>query len=358
MATETKPPILLSGYYGFGNVGDEAVLAAICDQLRQQLPGVRLAALTSNTSLTHRYQGIKGYDRWNRKTVKQAVRSCGMMVFGGGSLLQDVTSLKSLLYYVLQFYLAKRYRKPIMVYCQGLGPLRTGLGRRLAKWALNQADVIAWRDQGSLALAKEIGVTKEMQVFCDPVLAWRPDPAAEPADDLPAGKKVAFCLRHWDGIEHDIPVLAALADQLKRAGYEIVFLPFQGTADGEIHQLVAGAMMEDAILLPPVTPQDAYLLLGQMDFVLAMRLHALVMAAAQGVGAAAFSYDPKVDAFCHEANITVAGQTGSLDPTFLMPLVEEFLRLGADYGDKQAKWSQQAVACGALAADLYQRSQG
>ena len=180
--------ILLSGYYGFGNVGDEAVLAAICDQLRQQLPGVRLAALTSNTSSTHRYQGIKGYDRWNRKTVKQAVRSCGMMVFGGGSLLQDVTSLKSLLYYVLQFYLAKRYRKPIMVYCQGLGPLRTGLGRRLAKWALNQADVIAWRDQGSLALAKEIGVTKEMQVFCDPVLAWAARSCCR-TSRRPAGRK-------------------------------------------------------------------------------------------------------------------------------------------------------------------------
>ncbi len=352
---QKKPQIVLSGYYGFDNTGDEAVLDAICHILRQQIPEVPLVALSNNVDKTRADHGIAAVDRWRLQEVKTAISQCGLFISGGGSLFQDVTSFKGLLYYVMQIFLARFYRKPVMIYAQGLGPLNRFFSRFMVKLALNRAHVITWRDEDSKNLAREIGVTKPMTVCCDPVLAWQPQ--AKNLPELPEGKKIIFSLRPWDGISHDLAALALLGDTMVKQGYQVIFLPFHGEHDAKIHQQVRALMTEPAFELPPLAPEQAMAVLGRMELVIAMRLHALIMAAAQGIPVASISYDPKVDAFARSAGQMVVGRAGHLTPHSLVGAVSEVLanqekerlRLEA----LKPNWLEKAQTCGSLAKELY-----
>ena len=99
--------ILISGYYGFGNAGDEAVLAAILASLRRQVPEAQCDVLSIDPKTTTRLHGIPAYHRARPREVLTALRRCDLFVSGGGSLLQDVTSLNSLLFYLAQIRLAR-----------------------------------------------------------------------------------------------------------------------------------------------------------------------------------------------------------------------------------------------------------
>jgi len=352
---QKKPSVLLSGYYGFDNTGDEAVLDAICDVLRQQLPGVPLVALSNNVEKTRTDHGIDAVNRWRFKELKSAIAQCGLFISGGGSLFQDVTSLKGLFYYVMQIFLARFYRKPVMIYAQGLGPLNRFPSRFLVRLALNRANVITWRDEESKNLAKEIGVNKPMEVFCDPVLAWQP--AAADLPELPEGKKIAFSLRPWSGIDHDLSALALLGDTMVKQGYQVVFLPLHGENDAKIHQQVRNLMKEPALELPSLTPGQAIGILSQMHLVVAMRLHALIMAVAQGIPVAAISYDPKVDAFARSTGQMVVGRTAHLTPHSLVGAVSEVLanqeKERVRLESLKPKWVEKTQTCGSLAKELY-----
>ena len=115
--------ILLSGYYGFGNAGDEAVLAAILASLRREMPDVESAVLSVDPAATTRLHGVAAFHRARPREVLAALRQCDLFVSGGGSLLQDVTSLSSLLFYLAQIRFARMLGRRVMVYAQGIGPL-------------------------------------------------------------------------------------------------------------------------------------------------------------------------------------------------------------------------------------------
>ena len=144
-----KPTVLLSGYYGFDNIGDEAVFAAIVQQLKQHLPGVPFVVLSNDPAATKRNHGVIAVNRWDWRAVRQAMKECGLFISGGGSLLQDVTSLKGLIFYIAQILLARFYHKPVMIYAQGLGPLHGTISRFMVRWTLNRCQAITWRDEHS-----------------------------------------------------------------------------------------------------------------------------------------------------------------------------------------------------------------
>ncbi len=355
-----KPTVLLSGYYGFDNIGDEAVLAAIVQQLKQHLPGVPFVVLSNDPAATKRNHGVIAVNRWDWRAVRQAMKECGLFISGGGSLLQDVTSLKGLIFYIAQILLARFYHKPVMIYAQGLGPLHGTISRFMVRWTLNRCQAITWRDEHSLALAREIGVKRPMQVVCDPVLAWQPEETVLP--DLPTGKKIAFSLRPWAGMEKDLAALTHLGDALAKQGYHIVLLPFHKDEDRNIQQQLADTMSEPAFLLPDLPPASAWAVLGQMDLVVGMRLHALIMAAAQGVPSAALSYDPKVTAFMKATGQQIAGYSGNLQPHSLVGAVSEALAAASEekkhLSTLAAGWREKAAKNSALAASLYQEQTG
>ena len=117
------PRFLLSGYYGFGNVGDEALLQVIVERLRARWPACAVDVLSGDPSGTARTYGVEATPRMDLGRVRAAVDRADVVLSGGGGLLQNVTSLRSLVYYAGVIRAGIRAGKPTMIFAQSIGPL-------------------------------------------------------------------------------------------------------------------------------------------------------------------------------------------------------------------------------------------
>ncbi len=305
--------ILLSGYYGFGNAGDEAVLAAILGSVRKQDPAVECAVLSAAPEATARLHGVTAFHRAHPREVMGALRRCDLFASGGGSLLQDVTSLNSLLFYLLQIRLARTLRRRVMVYAQGIGPLVRPAARRLTARVLRGVDGITVRDEESAVLLIKIGLKPgqpPVEVTADPVFALAPADAGWAASellgqasgraaDLTRGREGGFLgvsVREWPGLE---PHLERLAEVIREVTMEIglvpVYFPLQRSQDAATCRRLA-ERAGGLVLTGDYAPAEWAALARQMRMFLGMRLHSLIFAAAGGVPVVGMAYDPKVTA--------------------------------------------------------------
>ncbi|HZP83255.1 MAG TPA: polysaccharide pyruvyl transferase CsaB [Chthonomonadaceae bacterium] len=298
----------VSGYYGCGNAGDEAVLAGINEAFaRRAGDSVNLVVLSQNPAATSRLHGLAAVDRMNLSVVRRILADSDMLLSGGGSLLQDTTSMRSLLYYLWIVRLAYNLRVPVMFYAQGLGPLRRALSRTLVRMVANRAAYITVRDEPSARLLMSLGVSRPtVEVTADPAFALSPAPDAFveklfEAEGLPTDAPlIGVALRAWGGAsETNLNAYARLLTELEaQCRARVALLPMQTPGDVAFAEEVArrsGASGAFAIIRHSYPPDTLLGLVGRMQAVVAMRLHALIFAARAGAIPFALSYDPKVE---------------------------------------------------------------
>lgn len=298
--------IVLSGYYGFANAGDEAMLAAMIEAFTDIDPSIRITVISGNPEDTKKRHGVNAVYRLNYPEITRVLSRSDLLISGGGSLLQDVTSDRSLYYYLSIVMLAKKLNKPVMLYAQGIGPVRGTLAKHAMRVIGNMVDLITVRDEGSRLELASLGVTKPpVYVTADPVLAMHPVDAeigrailrrygAEGASPL-----IGFSVREWKDWKHYKQVMAAAADQLAAEyGARIVFIPMQWPDDFEAARSIACRMKREATVLPDeYTTSELLSLVGNLDILIGIRLHALIFAAVMQVPMLGISYDPKIDRF-------------------------------------------------------------
>src|SRR5579862_7514913 len=112
--------VLISGYYGFGNLGDEALLEVIVQRLRRRFPQLDLEVLSATPQATAAAYNVASVPRWQWRSVREAIGRADVVVSGGGGLLQNATSLRSLLYYVAILHDAIRGKRKTMVFAQSI----------------------------------------------------------------------------------------------------------------------------------------------------------------------------------------------------------------------------------------------
>ncbi len=292
--------ILVSGYYGFGNAGDEAILDAMAAGLSPH----RLTVLSGDPAATRAEHGVEAVPRQSLRHVMGAIRAADLVVSGGGSLLQDATGPRSVPYYLGILWLARLLGRRFVVYAQGVGPVRSPARFRLLRY-LNRAAAITVRDQASADLLRKAGVRRPpLEVTADAALGL-PRPVRDPARGslarlgLPAAPPVfAFSVRRWQGDGFTAAVAAAADGLVQRFGGSVVLVPMQYPGDVAACEAVRARMREPAAVLARRLPTVEMLeLFACFDLVVGMRLHALIFAALAGLGPVGLSYDPKVDAF-------------------------------------------------------------
>lgn len=273
--------ILLSGYYGFDNTGDEAILLAITRELAAR--GHQVTVLSNAPGETARTYGVRAAPRMHPLGLIGAVMACDLLLSGGGGLLQDGTSARTLTYYLGLIRLARRLGKRAAVFNQSVGPLSAAGGRRVAA-ALRGVPAIV-RDRGSLETLRELGV--EARLGGDPALLLQPGPVErDPA-------RVVLAPR--GGQRGATERLAELARRLREGGREVVALSLQPHLDDAEAALIGGEVISTN------DPQTALDAIAGAGYVVGVRLHAVILAAAAGVPFAGVSYDPKVAGFCADA---------------------------------------------------------
>jgi polysaccharide pyruvyl transferase CsaB len=319
---DPRPPrLLLAGYFGFDNAGDEAIFESMVDQFRELAPDVQLSALTHD-SAGARQLGVEPVPRKHLSSVWKAMRACDCFVLGGGGLFQDSTGRGSVIYYGGLLALAKAALRPSVVFCQGYGPVHSPLARWLTRQAFRLPALITLRDEDSVDEVAALGLAREeIYLTADPALLMRPWPVDQMRPwleaeglltemgrcELPdgrlseAGPLVALTVRPWPGLS-----LEALAEALRgfrqshKARY--LLLPLQPERDLEPSRRLAELLDGEARVIERSLPPRALTgILACCDMVIGMRLHSLILATVENPPLFGLSYDPKVERFCRRA---------------------------------------------------------
>ena len=291
------PHLVIAGHFGCGNLGDDAILLGFVQAIGS---GYDLTVMSGAPEETYRNYGLRSIPRKEFSTFDDEMERADALVFAGGSIFQDATSARSVAYYSQLVKKAKKAGKKVYLVGQGVGPLEGFFAKRMAAAAFQAADAIVCRDPSSPSLLKSIGVTKNVKVGAD--LAFLlPDP--KPSDDAsfavgnmrtigiaprPFGKDNKKAVQMWGD----------LARLMFQANMMPVLIEMDSKHDGPLIQEISktqGGKVPDIRRL--VTPMQVQGRMSRMDAVIAMRLHAGILATTVGVPAMMVSYDPKVAAF-------------------------------------------------------------
>lgn len=330
--------VLICGAYGKGNAGDDSILEAILQQMRDIDPDVPLYVLSRNpkeTRLRYRVEAIHTFD------FLQFLRRMGktkLYINGGGSLIQDVTSTRSLQYYLSNIAMAKRRGNKVLMYGCGIGPVSLPKNRKSAGKIIDRyADIITLRDPQSEKELQDMGVTKpEVRITSDPALLLSPAPADKVDSFILSqgmeldGKYAMFSLRPWKGVEEKLQIFARQAQSLyEEKGIVPVFFALEPKRDLEITQKVASMVNCPHHIV--TAPHDGHLivgLMGRMQVLVSMRLHALIFAAGQGAPLVGVVYDPKVSGFLDYLGQKRYMDLAEVEETTLAAMTEEALQEG------------------------------
>ena len=317
-----KYNVVMSGYYGFSNTGDDAILESICQGVRAVSDEVNLTVLSKDPELTRRQYGLDAVPRFNIPQVISALKKSDLLLSGGGSLLQDTTSTRSLVYYLSVMDLARMLGKPVMLYANGIGPVRKQANRSRVRKAVEQAAAVTLRDHSSAQELRDMGVQRaDLAVTADPVFRLESGDPARARElmaqaGLPEGRPfVAVSVRDWAAARNFPAGLAALCDHLRcKYDMEVLFLLMQPSVDRGMTEAVRKAMREPSYVLEAATtPREMMAVLGQAKLCLAMRLHTLIFAARMAVPTLGLVYDPKVASFLEELELPSAGDVEGFD---------------------------------------------
>lgn len=333
---DTMLKVLVSGYYGFGNAGDEAILLAIVESLKKLNKNIQLTALSADPDMTEKLHGISAVSRTSPLQVLKEIARADLVISGGGGLLQDVTSSRSIPYYLFIVYMAKKMGKKVMFYANGVGPVYRDINKRMIKLVGNMVDLITVRDENSKQELEKLGVTNPpLMVTADPAFVLDSIQDEEGFKILQEQNltledshiKVGVSLRPWN-LNKSREIVAGACDYLiKTFNADIVFLPMQFPKDYNESREVMKLMKGKArILEKPLGPRELLWITGKMDLVFGMRLHAMIFGAMMGVPLVGLIYDPKVEHFLARVNQLSAGEPGELDLIKLCHLLEETIR--------------------------------
>jgi polysaccharide pyruvyl transferase CsaB len=288
---------LISGYYGFGNLGDEALLDVIVAQLRARYPAGAIDVLSADPAATTARLPVEATPRADLTAVRRAIDRADVVLSGGGGLLQNVTSLRSLVYYAGIIRAAVRARKRTMIFAQSIGPLDV-FGRAVVRACCGSISAATVRDERSRRLLTRLLPKVRIERTADPVFLFDPDSepldlAAEGLDGT--GPLVIVSVRRWQNTEATVALLTAAIDHLAQEhGAQVAFLPLGGASDADVSSTVIRRARSAPLLLPAMTLGQAAQIISRAQLVIGMRLHALIIAARLGVPFTAIPYDPKV----------------------------------------------------------------
>ncbi len=294
--------VLLSGYYGFGNLGDEALLEVIVEQMRARFPAIVIDVLSATPDATARAFGVEATPRWSMRAVRDAIGRADVVLSGGGGLLQTATSARSIVYYAGILREAIRQRRKAMIFAQSVGPLDL-LGRVIVRSFCRGTTRATVRDVRSLRLLQSLLPQTPVEQTADPVFLYDlPVEEIDLSSEGLAGQPYAIVsVRKVTNLRDGQHAIARAVDRLAQThGVRVAFLPLGGVSDAEVSTAIIRLCKSAPMLLPECSLPRAAAMLRGARVVIGMRLHALILAARFGVPFLAIPYDPKVAALCDD----------------------------------------------------------
>lgn len=306
---------LISGYIGFGNFGDEVVLSILVKHLRAK--GISITALSSNPKMTSKVHGIEALRYKNLGDILRGVGECDVLFSGGGSLLQNFTSNLSLYYYLTIIVLALIMRKKVIVFAQGIGPIKGFFSTLFTKLVLRQCDIITTRDADSQHTLRRWGLQSSLE--CDPVWTltmpeYKPEPVLGVQIRPYAAMNKFFLERLADAIS------------LYFRNKKVQIFSFQNELDSskcyEFQALLKSKGVSSEVIVRTHI-SDILNDFSKLEYLIAMRFHACLLGLKMGIKTLPVAYDVKIEALARELGLKLIYAYDDVDFT---GAVEEFTR--------------------------------
>lgn len=283
---------ICSGYYGFDNFGDEAVLQVLIKRLRDKYDFTVFSTSPDKTSRCHNVKSIYSFDY---TSIINAIKNTDVLFSGGGSLLQDVTSFKSILYYLLIIYFAILFQKDVIIFAQGIGPLKSIFSQILVKNALRQCKLVTVRDKESLELLNKWNINATL--IDDPVFTI-------PIPEVKRSNKIGIQLRSFEGVNEQF--LNELASQINTfyKDKDIILISLQDKLDLKVCNKFASLLNTKSVEIKSnLCVNDAIEEIAKLETLIAMRFHAALIGFRAGVKVLPIAYDKKVEILANKANV-------------------------------------------------------
>lgn len=356
-SASTHYNVIMSGYYGFNNSGDEAILLSMHKNIERMGDNINITVLSNRPEETKAKYGVDVVYRFSFKEVFNAIKNCDVVLSGGGSLLQDSTSTRSLMYYLSIILLAKLLRKKVMLYANGIGPVSKNFNRQIVKTVVNKADLITLREGYSYEELKSMGVSAKSFVTADPVFTLdgiSKDEAYKLFEkaNIPTDKEIVGVsvrnVKHWRNEDEFVEEMAYLCDTIyEKYNRNIVFIVMQVPNDIRISEKVHEKMKNPSyILRDSYSPYEIMGIIGCMSFIVSMRLHTLIFAARQRVPLVGFVYDPKIKYYLDKLQMPSGGNINDFDMDKTLEIIDDMIVNHEKYAeilDKSAKELEEAA---------------
>lgn len=298
--------VIISGYYGSGNIGDDAILTAIINDLHAYKKDVKVLVMSRNPIETKKAYNVDSINRTNPFRVLWAMKNAKLFINGGGSLIQDIKSTRSLMYYLATIWLAKKLGLKVMIYANGIGPINRQNNRNRTRKVINKVDVITLREDMSREELAELQIDKpRITVTADPALT------IEAAKDSEidrvfinegiglSGPFIGFSVREWGDYARYGDAIAQVADYMtQKYGIKAVFIPMHFPGDLIVIENIVSKMKEKGYIIRNRYNGNFVLgIIKRMELLVGMRLHALIFAASTGIPVIGLEYEQKVGGF-------------------------------------------------------------
>lgn len=328
-----RESIMICGAYGRGNAGDDAILEAIVQEMRALDPERTICVMSRRPKETRLVYRTGAVYTFNIFSVLHKFRKAALYINGGGSLMQDVTSTRSLWYYCYTLRAAKKRGCKVMMYGCGIGPINRAGNRKMAAKTIDRSvDRITLRDDNSRHELADMGVTRpDIRVSADPTIILDAAPAEvvslamEQSGIDPNGRYIGFGLRHWKGLDAALPAIAAAANYAyEKYGLTPVFVPIEFPSDLTPAERVGSLLRCPWYAVRTRQPIEVTIgILARMKTVVGIRLHSLMFSAGQGVPVVGLSYDIKVDGFLKYIGSRTCLQLRTVQADELCRLIDE-----------------------------------
>ncbi len=275
---------VISGYIGFDNFGDEAIAKVLTSYLKER-NAEKITVLSSNPIKTAKLYDV---DSANYLKFFKPILESDILISGGGSLLQDVTSLKSLIYYLAVIVTALVFNKKVIIFAQGFTPFRTKIGKFFTKFVLKYCDKIYVRDSKSQEILKKMSLNSEL--VADPVFGIE-TPTVE------HHQGVGVQLRSFHTLTDSF--LEKLADEISKhfPDEKIKLFSLQDSLDIPVLEKFSNVLKTkglDAEIYKNLSVETCINELSKLEYLIGMRFHADLVAAKAGVKVLGINYDIKV----------------------------------------------------------------
>ncbi|MFI3300936.1 MAG: polysaccharide pyruvyl transferase CsaB [Candidatus Gastranaerophilales bacterium] len=299
--------VAISGYYGFNNFGDEAILSVLINKLK--FLNAKITVFSSNPKFSEKNYAVKAIKRFDFFKILFTLLETDILISGGGSLLQDVTSMKSLLYYSFLIFLALLFKKKVIIFAQGIGPLNNKISKIIVRYLLKRVDYVSVRDEKSYKLMKKYKINAEL--VCDPIYSINVSKAIKSG-------VVGVQLRNFATMNYGLLTKLAEHIVINFSDKKIEIYSFQNSIDLDICKKFLGILRTlnpdiDAEVISSKPLKETIERISNLEYLIAMRFHAILVALMAGVKTCAINYDIKVERIADEAKIPIISMNAEED---------------------------------------------